>query len=45
MILAVFNCIQFIFSGTTHHDRVEEQNIALSTEFTYTNHSTSTTWF
>ena len=43
MILAVFNCIQFnFFSGTTPHDRGEEQNITLSTEFTYTNHSTST---
>ena len=43
MILAVFNCIQFnLFSGTTPHDRGEEQNIKLSTESTFTNHSTST---
>ena len=37
--LIVFNSI---FSGTTPHDLGEEQNITLSTEFTYTNHSTST---
>ena len=37
--LIVFNSI---FSGTTPHDLGEEQNITLSTEFTYTNHSTTT---
>ncbi|XP_078320131.1 uncharacterized protein LOC144621206 [Crassostrea virginica] len=36
------NAITGCSEGTTPHDCVEEQNITLSTEFTYTNHSTST---